>query len=356
MIDVSKLERQYVYKLKSLSRGNNNEIKNICNFPYKHITIDMNSNCFLCDCDGWLPIPVGKVRDFNSIDELMNSPTAKEIQNDVKLKKFTYCATDACGIKDQNMLRDILELQINIDESCNLSCASCRREPIMIKQGTEFKEKLKDIDRIISWLTQFDKKIKITMSGNGDPLASNIIRPLIKNYEPTSNQTFRIFTNGLLIKKHLANTKIFKQTKNIDVSIDAGSKKVYEEIRKPGKWKTLIENLNFLAEYYDHKVVLNFALQKRNIDDVYNFVELVERYKFYGIIHEIDDWGTWNYTSIANPDTWTIVNGTYVEHNVMMPGNTLQKRAIEILKTIKSDKISLSLGLKTILKSKDNAS
>lgn len=349
MIDINKLEKQYIYKLKSLPRGNNEEINYVCNYPYKNITIDLNSNCFICNCDGWLPIPVGKVQDFNSIYDLMNSPIAKELQNDVNSKKFTYCATDTCGIKSQDMLSNILELQINIDDSCNLSCASCRRNLKMIKQGLEFQKKLKDIDRIMEWLSKFDEKIKITMSGNGDPLASNIIRPLIKNYKPKPNQIFRIFTNGLLIKKHLANTEIFKKTKNLDISVDAGSKKVYEEIRKPGKWKTLIENLNFLSDY-NCKVTLNFALQKRNVEDIYNFVELVERYKFNGIIHELDDWGTWNYEPIKNPDQWTILNGTYIEHNVILPNNSLRNRAIEILDNVQSDRIFLSPKLKSIIK------
>ena len=343
MIDINTLDNQYAYKLKSLVRGNDGTIKNRCNFPFKNITIDMNSNCFVCYCDGWLPIPVGKVSDFNSIEEVMNSPLAKHLQNDVTQKKFTYCATDTCGIKRHDKIQDTLELQINIDESCNLSCSSCRRQPLMIKQGSKFDNKTRDIKKIMSWLEKFDGNIAIAMSGNGDPLASNIMRPLIKTYLPKSNQTFRIFTNGLLIKKHLANTELFKKVKHFDISIDAGSKNVYEEVRNPGKWSVLMENLKFLSTIKgQYQVTLRFAIQKRNYKDVANFVELAEQFKFNGLIHELQDWGTWNYEPIETPDSWTIANGTYIDHDVMLPNNLLHKETINILRGIKSNFISLS--------------
>jgi hypothetical protein len=62
---------------------------------------------------------------------------------------------------------------------------------------------------------------------------------------------------------------------------------------------------------------LNFALQKNNFLDLQNFVDLCDRYNFSGIVHELDDWGTWNNTAVANPDAWTIQNGTFTQHNVL---------------------------------------
>jgi len=298
-----------------------------------------------------LPIPVGKVSDFNSIEEVMNSPLAKHLQNDVTQKKFTYCATDNCGIKRHDKIQDTLELQINIDESCNLSCSSCRRQPLMIKQGPDFDKKKKDVETIMSWLQKYDKNITVAMSGNGDPLASNIMRPLIKDYLPKSNQTFRIFTNGLLIKKHLANTELFKKVKHFDISIDAGSKNVYEEVRNPGKWSVLMENLKFLSTIKgQYQVTLRFAIQKRNYKDVANFVELAEQFKFNGLIHELQDWGTWNYEPIETPDSWTIANGTYIDHDVLRKDHPEHSDAIKCLKKVSDNKkISLSAVIQSLI-------
>jgi len=350
VINIKNLDHQYAYKISSLRRGNDGTIKHTCNIPYKSITIDMNSNCFLCYCDGYLPIPVGKVSDFNSIEEVMNSTIAKQIQDDVTQKKFTYCATDNCGIKYKSQSLPSFKLFINIDESCNLSCASCRREILMLKQGDIFETKLKDLKRIISWLEKFNEPITIVMSGNGDPLASNILRPLIKDFSPEPNQYFEIFTNGLLVKKHLAESEIFKKIKEMVISVDAGSKDVYEDVRSPGKWNVLMDNLEFLSNSINkNKIVLKFALQKRNHNDINNFVDLVERLGFKGIIHELNDWGTWNYYEVETPDAWTIVNGTYLEHDVLKSNHVLYNKTISTLKNITSKKVELSTMIRDII-------
>lgn len=350
MINIENLDSQYSYKLNTLPRGNDGTIKNTCNIPYRSITVDMNSNCFLCHCDGWLPIPVGKVSDFNSIEEVMNSPIAKEIQHDVDQKKFTYCATDSCGIKYSSQYFPSFKLSINIDESCNLSCSSCRREILMLKQGDVFETKLKNVMTIMTWLEKFNEPITIVMSGNGDPLASNILRPLIKDFSPKPKQYFEIFTNGLLVKKHLADSKIFEKISRMVISIDAGSKDVYEDVRNPGKWNVLINNLEFLSDSINkNKILLKFALQKRNHNDINNFVDLVERFGFKGLIHEINDWGTWNYQEVETPDAWTIVNGTYLEHDVLISNHVLYNTTIDTLKKINSNKVKLSPKIRDII-------
>ena len=74
MIDFQniKLSQAAKYTLRSMPRGKNRKdpINNSCNMTSHHITIDAESNCMLCECDGWLPIPVGKVSDFNSLEEI----------------------------------------------------------------------------------------------------------------------------------------------------------------------------------------------------------------------------------------------------------------------------------------------
>lgn len=314
------LEKGYAYTLNSMPRGKNIKIPivNSCNVPYRHIVVDFNSNCLICECDGWLPIPVGKVQDFTSIDQVFNSPIARVLQQDIDDKKFTWCAVEHCNIKNQSIIKNKFELAINIDESCNLSCPSCRRDSIMYTSGPEIEKKQQDIARIMSWLEKFNEPIHIILSGNGDPLASNIIRPLIKNYQPKPTQTFRLFTNGLLLKKQLENSPLLPNITEFFISIDAGSAEVYEKVRRGGSWKVLIENLQYLkALQKQHKVQLNFAVQNSNWHDLSNFVDLCLSNGFRANIHQLDDWGTWNSTAVDNPDTWTIANGIYLDHNVL---------------------------------------
>ena len=315
-----KLDRPYTYKLNSMPRGKKYQgtITNSCNTPFTTISIDLQGNCFLCSCDGWLPIPVGQVQEFHSFEDLFTSPVAKIIQDDVVNKKFTWCAVDHCGIRNYDITRKYLYLSINLDESCNLWCPSCRREQIMHIKGTEFEKKQADLLRIIQWINQYNDPIIIELSGNGDPLASAIIRPLFHSLNLGPTQNLHLKTNGLLIKKQLHDSSVFSNITGFSISVDAGTKQVYEKVRCGGSWSVLLENFEFLVESKKQDVVtLNFAIQNNNFNDINNFIELCTKYDFNACLHQLDDWGTWNHSEVLEPDTWTIANGTFIEHNVL---------------------------------------
>lgn len=327
----------YKYVLNSRPRGrlSSTKIVNSCNVPYKTVVVDFNSNCLICTCDGWLPIPVGQVQDFETLDQVWHSPIAKILQQDIDAKKFTWCAVEHCGIKHRNIHQSIYELWINIDESCNLHCPSCRRESIMHLAGPIVDKKIQDVERILSWLELFEHPIHIVLSGNGDPLASTIIRPMIKKYKPKNNQTFKFFTNGLLIKKQLTDTSILDNITEFSISIDAGSKDVYENVRRGGNWITLLENFEYLTSIKKNKITtLNFAVQRNNFKDLPNFVNVCQAYDFKGHIHSLDDWGTWNTDDVIEPDKWTIKNGTFRQHDVLNKTHSNYQECKEIVQQI----------------------
>lgn len=280
--------------------------------------IDFLGNIFLCDCDGWLPIPVGKVRDFLSIDEIFSSDVARVLQKDVKDQNFSWCAVDHCGIRDHDRIKTQLDMSINIDESCNLHCPSCRRDPIMISQGPIYDSKIEDVNRILSWLDSYDRPVHVTISGNGDALASHIMRPIVRTFQPRPGQTFTLFTNGLLIKKQVSESMpIFDSITKFKISVDAGSQEVYEDVRRPGRWSVLLENFEYLRSLgKSHLVTLNFALQYKNHRDVGNFINLCHEFGFQGSIHNLDDWGTWSKNRDDN-DAWTQENGYFDDHDVL---------------------------------------
>jgi organic radical activating enzyme len=329
------LETQYLYKLISMPRGATSTIPigNKCNAPFHEITVDYLGNCLICSCDGWLPLPVGQVQNFTSIDEVLSCDLAKVLQDDVSNGNFQWCAVDHCGIREHDIIKNHLSLTINIDESCNLQCPSCRKELIMNTSGPEYDKKLKDVNVILNWLEKYQKPIHIIMSGNGDPLASHIMRPIVKNFHPKSNQTFTIFTNGLLIKKQIHDgMPIFDSVTDFRISVDAGSKDVYEDVRRPAKWEVLLENFDYLAELQkNRKVTLNFNLQNKNYKDIPNFVDICHRYGFCGNIHGLDDWGTWSIVDSVEKDVWTIRNGIFSDHDVLNPTHPNHKFCKDII-------------------------
>lgn len=281
------------------------------------MVVDYNSNCLVCACDGWLPVPIGQVRDFKTLGEAWSSPTARMLQQDVDSQRFTWCAVEHCGIRQHDIHTPTHELAINIDESCNLFCPSCRRDRIMHSSGAEFERKQQDMDRILEWLAEFPEPIHIITSGNGDPLASLIMRRFLQNYQPRPGQTFTMFTNGLLIKKQLSRLPILDAIKNFRISIDAATADTYQVVRRGGDWKLLLDNLDFLTGFGDRfGVTANFCLQQKNYREVGAFIELCESRGFWPRIHELDDWGTWSQTA-APTETWTIVNGTFHDNQIL---------------------------------------
>ena len=293
-----------------------------CNAPSRQLVIDWKGDCFVCSCEAWLPVSVGQISNFDSLASVWNSSTALALQADIDSGAYTHCAVDRCGVLYNNIIQDPYLISINVDESCNLRCPSCRRDNIMLSSGPEYERKLAEVNHIVDLLEQFEEPAHIVMSGNGDPLASAIMRPLIHRFRPRNNQTIRLFTNGLLMKKQLTDSTIIDHITQYFISIDAGSKEVYERVRLGGKWEQLIDNLKFLqsiASSNRAEVLLKFVLQKDNYNDMKNFADLCIATGFQGVINRLEDWGTWD---------------TFQLQDVI--GNTLHPAHVEAVDQLKS--------------------
>mgnify|MGYP000977032967 CR=1 FL=1 len=345
-----KLSTKLKHKLHAMPRGRyeQQKITNSCCVPYNHVSIDNNGDCFLCFCDGFLPIPVGNVLDFKSLEDLFTSRIAKVLQKDISNKKFTWCAVDHCGIKhgdiESYVPMDFFKyyMSINVDDSCNLACPSCRTSQFMMSSGPEFDRKLEIVKRITSWLDQEQQPVFITLTGNGDPLASHIIRPLIKNWTWINKHQIELKTNGLLAKKQLAGTYFLNSIARFSISIDAGSADVYEDVRRPGKWNVLIDNLDFVKQTTVPKL-FSMVLQNNNYFDLENFYNLCREYNARPSVIPMSDWGTW-------PD--------FSQHNVLDPDNPNFndcKRIYEdlldrgVIDSVGDDYIENQLGLNKLL-------
>ena len=280
-------------------------IDNHCNAPSRQLVIDWKGDCFVCGCEAWLPISVGQISDFDSLASVWNSNTAMALQADIDSGAYTHCAVDRCGVVHASKIDTTHVVSINVDESCNLRCPSCRPSAIMINSGDEYDRKLAQVQHIRRLLEEFAEPCHIVMSGNGDPLASAIMRPLIREFRPGPNQTIRLFTNGLLLKKQLDDSLILDHITQYFISIDAGSAEVYERVRLGGQWSQLITNLTWLQDTVERtgaEVLLKFVLQQDNYQDMQNFCQLCVDMGFDGVVNRLEDWGTW-----AN----------YVEHDVI---------------------------------------
>lgn len=292
-------------------------IGNHCNSPSRVLVVDWKGDCFVCACEAWLPISVGRITDFSHLSQVWSNSTARDLQQDIDQGLFSHCAVDRCGVVDHDIVQEPYLISINIDESCNLRCPSCRDDTIMLIDGSVYESKLSQVEHLVDLLEVFEQPAHIVMSGNGDPLASAIMRPLLHRFRPRSNHTIRLFTNGLLLIKQLDNNPITRHITQYFISIDAGSESVYEKVRLGGRWDNLRKNLDWLqtvAQDNQAEVLLKFVLQKHNYHDMQNFAQLCIDYGFSGVINRLEDWGTW--PDFAQHDV--IGNELHAEHPAAM--------------------------------------
>lgn len=281
-------------------------INNSCDLVHRVLVVDREGECFICACEAWLPISVGNIVDFDCLEDVWKSPAARELQADIRSGKYTHCAVDRCGVLERNIQaveftgrkkeKDCYYVSINIDDSCNLRCPSCRTNLVMNTDGPDYDRRLHMVTHLVKLLENFDQPTHIVMSGNGDPLASAIMRPLLHSYKPRHNHTIRLFTNGLLMEKQLSDNDIVDSITQYFISIDAGSKQVYEQVRLGGSHSVLLKNFDFLRTLVDKTgahVLLKFVLQKDNYLDQEQFIKLAQHYNFSAVINRLDDWGTW---------------------------------------------------------------
>jgi MoaA/NifB/PqqE/SkfB family radical SAM enzyme len=271
-------------------------ISNSCNIPFYTLNIDLKGECYICHCESWLPISVGNILDFDSLEDIWSSKLATILQDTVSEKKFTYCAVEHCGIATKEVYIDRYQISLNIDESCNLACPSCRPKMINYSRGNIFEKKQQYINHFLSLLDKFPHPLELTMCGNGDPIASLIFRPLILHWMPKINQTVKLFTNGLLMKKILPKSSIYPHINKYQISVDAGSKEVYENVRRPGKFEILQENLEWLSKNIEPNITVHlmFCLQKSNASDIINFSNMCQQYGCVGNISKLDNWATFD--------------------------------------------------------------
>jgi MoaA/NifB/PqqE/SkfB family radical SAM enzyme len=285
-----------------------------CDQPFRVVNIDTQGECYLCQCEAHLPISVGNISEFEHLEDIWNNDIAKQLQQTITDRSYTYCAVQHCGIINQNNTMDRYQIGINIDESCNLACPSCRRSLINHTSGEIYDTRLTKVNHLVSLLNRFDQPTRIVMTGNGDPLASAIMRPLITNFKPTANQTIKLHTNGLLMRKLLPGTDILPHISNFHISIDAASNEVYQQVRSPGNFKILLDNLSWLQDNRPSNsvVTLMFVVSDLNVSDISAFSELCEQYGFRGEYTKLDNWGTFD-----NFDSHDVSQPEHPLHNSM---------------------------------------
>ena len=325
-----------------------------CYHPFNTITVDGIGDVYVCICQAWLPISVGKIWDFDSLTAIVQSPRAREIQASILDGSYRYCDSNTCSIIQEGELSDEIAhrpdtvnwINFALDPSCNLTCPSCRKDFIFVSDGPEFELKMKIVDHLVNLIQDHEHWIKFTLSGDGDPFASLIYRALLSklNLKGRTDVEIEIVTNGILAKAHWHKlTGVHNNIVRFKVSFDAATEDVYNITRRGGDWGKLLESTKYLVDWKKSTnsvmaMTANFVVQTSNYRDMIDYVELCDQLGFDEInFQAVNDWGTFdNFKSHA---VWQSDHPLYSDFLTYLHHPSLNNSKVNLtnLSTLKHD-------------------
>lgn len=299
-----------------------------CYHPFNTITVDGFGDVYVCVCQAWLPISVGKIWEFDSLQSIVQSPKARQIQSSILDGSYRYCDNNSCSIINEDELSNRIDhrpdtvnwINFALDSSCNLTCPSCRTSFKFINEGPEYQRRIKIVDHLITLIQNHNHFIKFTLSGDGDPFASLIYRHLLSNLNVKDNNKveIEIVTNGILAKAHWHKLEgIHNNLIRFKVSFDAGSEEVYKITRRGGDWNKLLDSVRHIIKwkqktYSKMTMTANFVVQTANYKDMTQYVELCDQLGFDEInFQAIDNWGT--FKNFKDHAVWQSTHPEYLQ-------------------------------------------
>ena len=309
-------------------------MKKRCPRPFDTLLINKQGSCYLCECTAWLPQSVGNIQT-KSIEEILNSVTAAALRGSIADGSYRYCNEKQCSYlldaRDDAPWRltlpskQIRNIRLAIDDSCNLSCPSCRTKKIFLSSGRSLKIRMDMADTVLEYMQSQSHPIHVHIGSDGDPFASLVYRHFMRRAENMSHLSFSIQTNGLLIKQmHHRIKNIFSRLRTLNVSIDGATKNTYEQMRRGGSHEKILDNLACIKEIkkqYGFEFILHVVVQKDNYHEMTQMVDMAEQYGADRIwFNRITNWNTY-----AN----------FAELDVAGENNALHSQYLDVLENIK---------------------
>ena len=297
-----------------------------CSQPFTRFEVlgggGQRGDAFFC-CQSWLPKSIGNMKDL-PVEQVWNSRAARDIRRSVLDGSFRYCKAEVCpylqrvdgpvqrvkDIEDDRLLEiirdDITVLPFGpsdiiccFDQSCNLSCPSCRNHLIM---ETAHADAIVDIQRRLETEALADARL-LYITGSGDPFGSPFFRRWLQTMKRSSMpklERIHLHTNGLLWTRRIWSS-IPSETraliKGATISIDAATPATYAINRRGGDFATLLDRLAFIADLRANGPLnyleFHMTVQDNNVAEMPGFVELGRRHNCDRVsFHQLLDWGS----------------------------------------------------------------
>jgi molybdenum cofactor biosynthesis enzyme MoaA len=273
----------------------------VCPEPFDRFDIGPSGEVLVC-CGHWLPTSIGNILT-EPVENILNSTKAQKIRESVTDGSYKYCNHLECGAMIQGILPTREELDSSracravasgdyrvdgvdqvlfaFDQTCNLSCPSCRRERIVERQS-ESEEKTRAVEQKLLPLLPSLKVLNINPAG--ELFASKPSRKILEliSQERCPDLKLDIISNGTLFSEEEWNKfpGIHNKVRSVRISVDAARKETFEKLRRLGKYEVFLQNMRFVSGLRLAGVIselkFSFTYQLDNFREMGEFVAFCE--------------------------------------------------------------------------------
>jgi len=334
-----------VKEIKKLLKSNKlGEVTGYCSIAFTNILINENGEIFSCGCEDWVKKSLGNILSCNNQEDLDNLLSIdSEFKKSISDKNYRFCNAFKCHYLQRDIIENkvifpfvsdiknlnLKQLYLQIDESCNLECPSCRNRKILHKNNKKTEKVKVILSKINDLILEKHEELFIRLNGNGELFASHTILPwLLKfDFEKFNKVKFFFHSNGTLLYKYeefLNN--LVNNLSGFEISIDAASEKIYSIVRKGGNWNNLNKGLS---------IINNLRQKNKNINLKISFVVSETNY------HEMEDFLKFSQKLDANVffyklQRYNINEKDFSLLNIFSPSHVKHNDFINILKKIKN--------------------
>ena len=163
-----------------------------------------------------------------------------------------------------------ITLMVEPTNICNLKCPLCPTGAGLIKRAKGFM-KFNDFKKIINEMSNY--VIHLRMWNWGEPLLNKDIFDMI-SYAKKKKIFVNLSTNSNFLTKEMANKLINSGLDELIISLDGASEETYNQYRKNGNFKEIINSIQFLVQEkkrlnkrYPY-IKLQFIIMKHNEHEI----------------------------------------------------------------------------------------
>ena len=281
----------------------------MCNFVFGgNLSVCMHG-VFPCICARYLKLPIGNILT-QTPDAMWRSNAAKIFRLSIINHAYCFCHMEYCALpknteaaatytaKDLVASDSLDRVEFAFDDTCNLSCPSCRPERrVLGASHRALREAIADRLLASPLIQSADSAL---CCGGGEVFASPTYKRLVYRQDAPKRRLGIIQTNLQLFSlEKFEQLKSHFEIIHFTVSVDGVSKDVYERLRRGASWEKLCENMEVLASLRRKGQVsfirMTTVVQRENYKEIPEIVSFAKHYAVDELsLAKVMNWGTYS--------------------------------------------------------------